>query len=188
MKKVVTVILISIAGIMIAILDVFIVSSPSMEPGLIPGDIIVCTKYSSIERGDLVVFEHSKHQQAGIKRVVGLPGDKIGYLDKSLSINHIPVHKRSIKTLSANNAADRLFSQRLNGKPFNIHESYFNSGQDILIENHDGYFVLGDNRDQSVDSRTFGAIRQQSIICKALFILATEQQHGITTNRTGQVL
>lgn len=124
------------------------VIGPSMNPTLNEGDIIITNKFiyrfKSIERNDVVVI--SQDEKYMIKRIVGLPGEKVEYQNNDVLING----KAYKETFTNSETED-----------FTIHDL----GYDVIPE--DMYLVLGDNRENSLDSRTFGLISKNQIIGKA---------------------
>lgn len=124
------------------------VIGPSMNPTLNEGDIIITNKFiyrfKSIERNDVVVI--SQDEKYMIKRIVGLPGEKVEYQNNDVLING-----KAYKETFTNSETEDFTIQDL--------------GYDVIPE--DMYLVLGDNRENSLDSRTFGLISKNQIIGKA---------------------
>lgn len=124
------------------------VIGPSMQPTLEEGDILIVNKLiyriNKINRNDIVVI--SQNEKYMIKRVVGLPGETIEYKDNYIYVNGIKYRETFINTNTQN---------------FNINEL----GYDKIPDNM--YLVLGDNRENSLDSRTYGLISKEQIIGKA---------------------
>lgn len=130
------------------------VDGDSMEPTLSDGDYILLNKYSDIERFDIVVFPPPDEEDTQyIKRVIGMPGDSVEYHEDTLYIDGEVVDETYLT------AED---------------ESFYSSGNYSLLtllgveEVPAGqYFVLGDNRLNSRDSRSFGFIDEEEILGKA---------------------
>ena len=121
-----------------------------MENILKQGDMVVMEKFSTIKRFDVVVFQLADGT-IYIKRVIGLPGETISYENDQLRVNGKIVktdHESLPYTTDFN--LDELINQKK------------------LPEN--SYFVLGDNRRVSKDSRSFGTISQEDILGKARFV------------------
>ncbi|MCI5552722.1 MAG: signal peptidase I [Tenericutes bacterium] len=124
------------------------VIGPSMNPTLNEGDIIITNKFiyrfKSLERNDVVVI--SQDEKYMIKRIVGLPGETVEYQNNDVLING-----KAYKETFTNSETEDFTIQDL--------------GYDVIPE--DMYLVLGDNRENSLDSRTFGLISKNQIIGKA---------------------
>ena len=182
----------------------FYIPSSSMEPTLLVGDRLFVTKYSygyskhsfpfsipildkriifsSPERGDVIVFKTPADNRTDyIKRLIGLPGDKIQFINSNLYLNNNEIFKSKIsnsdKIFCGNKMIDVLkFEEKLlNGKKFHTvylkNYSYQNS--DIFTVPDDHYFFLGDNRDCSKDSRflsSVGYVHKDNLVGKAQFI------------------
>jgi signal peptidase I len=144
------------------------------------------------QRGDVMVFRSPEDPSIDyIKRVIGVPGDKVAYQDKQLTINGEPVEKLPIDDYLH---PERLYYSRqftekigdmeyrvLNDQdaPASIHAAsqfprrenchYNSSGVTCTVpEGH--YFAMGDNRDNSLDSRFWGFVPDENIVGKAFFI------------------
>lgn len=154
--------------VVVALITVFIirgfilipmkVEGNSMEQTLHPNDFLVYEKISEIKRFDVIIFEAPDHN-IYIKRVIGLPGEHIAYLDDQLYINDKKIDepflgqakiKRNSNQYTTNFDSEELLEQK------------------TLSE--DAYFVLGDNRRLSKDSRSFGEVKESTIIGKARFV------------------
>ncbi len=124
------------------------VVGPSMQPNLKEGDILLVNKlvyrFTSIKRFDVVVL--SQKDKYMIKRIIGIPGDSIEYKNNTLYINGIAYEE---KFIDKNNSKTEDFVLEYKFIPDNM------------------YFVLGDNRENSEDSRDFGLIPKDYIIGKS---------------------
>jgi signal peptidase I len=174
------------------IAEPFRIPSASMLPTLHVGDFILVNKFAygirlpvlntkvietgEPERGDVVVFRYPNNPEIDyIKRVVGLPGDKVGYFDKTIYINGKPVeHIEKEKDDSLINlvpARIQLHSEQLGEHKHNVLIDYDIrriEGETVVPEGE--YFVMGDNRDNSNDSRYWGTVPEQNLVGKAFFI------------------
>lgn len=175
------------------LVEPFRIPSGSMMPTLLVGDFILVNKFiygvrlpvlntevidiSEPERGDVVVFRYPEDPSIPfIKRVVGLPGDRIGYYDKVLHINGKPIPQRSVGTYSDTGAGSDMTGadirvEVLSGTEHTIliqRQAPSRSGEMTVPEGH--YFVLGDNRDNSRDSRYWGTVPDENLIGKAFVI------------------
>ena len=182
----------------------FYIPSSSMEPTLLIGDRIFVTKYSygyskhsfpfsppvfknrifnnNPKRGDLVVFKTPADNRTDyIKRLVGLPGDRIQFIDANLYLNNNEIFKNKvinkIKIYCGNRTIDVFkFEEKLpNGKKFHTVylKDYTYQNSDVFIVPKDHYFFLGDNRDCSKDSRflsSVGYVHKDNLVGKAQFI------------------
>jgi signal peptidase I len=184
----------------------FFIPSSSMEPTLLVGDRIFVSKFSygyskhsfpfslplinervlfsEPERGDIIVFKTPENLRIDyIKRLVGLPGDKIQMIDGILHINDIPVKRKKIRseTKLINNGQIRNVLVYKETLPNNISYETFDMGNtradntsEIFIP-EDSYFFMGDNRDNSKDSRFVGSVPKNNLVGKAQIIFfATE--------------
>ena len=170
----------------------FFIPSSSMEPGLIVGDRIFASKYdygysrhsfpfslplingrvfeSSPKRGDVVIFKPPHTRNDYIKRLIGLPGDKIKLINGTIYINSIPVEREFVRTDDKDIAIYKetmasginYETRDLGNKPQDNIEEF------IVPENH--YFFMGDNRDNSNDSRFWGPVPTERIVAKAQII------------------
>ena len=186
------------------ILQPFYIPSSSMEPTLLVGDRLFVTKYSygyskhsfpfsppffenrimfsAPERGDVVVFKTpSDNRTDYVKRLIGLPGDKIQFIDSNLYLNNNEILKSRIskndKIYCGKTTIDvYTFEEKLpSGKSYNSaylkNFPFQNSNTFVVPEDH--YFFLGDNRDCSKDSRflsSVGYVHKDNLVGKAQFI------------------
>ena len=186
------------------LLQPFYIPSSSMEPNLLIGDRLFVTKYSygyskhsfpfsprifsgrilfsEPKRGDVVVFKTPIDNRTDyIKRLIGLPGDEIQFIDGELYLNSNQILKTSIKSdeglFCGNDKIEvNFFQEKLpNGKiykaAYRIDYSYQNSDKFLVPKNH--YFFLGDNRDCSKDSRFLsdvGYVHKDNLVGKAQFL------------------
>ena len=182
----------------------FYIPSSSMEPTLVVGDRIFVTKYtygyskhsfpfsppvlknrvffSDPKRGDVIVFKTPTDNRTDyIKRLIGLPGDKIQFLDSNIYLNNNEILKSRISKDDNIYCGSKkidvfTFEEKLsNGKIYKT--SYMKSfpfqNSDIFIVPDDHYFFLGDNRDCSKDSRflsSVGYVHKDNLVGKAQFI------------------
>lgn len=151
--------------------EAFMVPSSSMAPTLVPGDRILVTKLGlnaqTFKRGDLVVFRNPiDRQQTFVKRVVGLPGETIEIKNGQVIINghaleQTPVSgegQRQVADPSADNG--QTYLERTEDKAYQVHFDHPDARVSVapITVAPDAYFVLGDHRDRSLDSREVGNV------------------------------
>ena len=182
----------------------FYIPSSSMEPTLLVGDRLFVTKYSygyskhsfpfsppffegriysnNPQRGDVVVFKTpSDNRTDYIKRLIGLPGDKIQFIDSNLYLNNSEILKSRIssndviycgnKKIEVHTFEEKLSNNRIFKTVYLKNFSFKNS--DVFKVPKDHYFFLGDNRDCSKDSRfltSVGYVHKDNLVGKAQFI------------------
>jgi signal peptidase I len=190
------------------LVEPFKIPSSSMVPTLLVGDFILVNKFTygirlpvvnrklvqlnDPLRGDVMVFRFPDDPSLDyIKRVVGLPGDRVEYRNKRLSINGSPVplrqaddyllkermqfSRRYFETLNAVEHEILIEDETQRGEergrafPHSGNCNYNSSGLACTVPpGH--YFVMGDNRDNSSDSRVWGFVPDENIVGKAFFI------------------
>ena len=195
------------------LLQPFYIPSSSMEPNLLVGDRLFVTKYSygyskhsfpfsppifngrlmfnNPKRGDVVVFKTPADNRTDyIKRLIGLPGDEIKFIDSNLYINNSEILKSKISQrdkiyCGANKIDVFTFEEMLpQGKKHQTvylkNFPYQNSDSFIVPKDH--YFFLGDNRDCSKDSRflsSVGYVHKDNLVGKAQFIFfSSDKSYG----------
>jgi signal peptidase I len=175
------------------LVEPFRIPSGSMLPSLYIGDFILVNKFSygvrlpvinlkvvgidDPKRGDVVVFRFPHDPSINyIKRVIGVPGDRVVYKDKVLYINDKPMEQSDIRLYVSSVFGD------LHGEILRASEDLGGVRHDILKMNRpdpDGaervvppgsYFVMGDNRDQSNDSRFWGFVPDQNLVGRAFLV------------------
>lgn len=130
-----------------------VVEGSSMEPTLQDQDRMIVNKIGEPKRFDIVVF-HASESKDYIKRVIGLPGDRIEYKDDTLYINGTAYDEPYLEEFK-----QKMLGGLLTGS-FTLRETPV--GSDIVPEGH--LFVMGDNRQDSKDSRHIGAIPIKEVI------------------------
>ena len=188
----------------------FRIPSGSMMPTLLAGDFILVNKFAYgirlpvldtkiipvglPERGDVLVFRYPKNPSIDyIKRVVGLPGDKVSYYNKQLFINGEPATQSGLGVYAAAGAGvtmagAQMRSEDLTGVLHNILIDTQRGTVEGEFQVPDGrYFVMGDNRDNSNDSRYWGFVPEENLVGKAFMIWMNwdATAGGVTWNRVG---
>tara|TARA_B100000965_G_scaffold393577_1_gene404663 strand:+ start:82 stop:810 length:729 start_codon:yes stop_codon:yes gene_type:complete len=182
-------------------LQPFYIPSSSMEPNLLVGDRLFVTKYTygyskhsfpfspplfknrllynSPSRGDVIVFKTPADNRTDyIKRLIGLPGDEIQFIDGDLYINNSQILKTIKKkneklycgkqVINVNTFEEKLSNGKVYFASYSTENSYLNSDKFLVPKNH--YFFLGDNRDCSKDSRFLtqvGYVHKNNLVGKA---------------------
>lgn len=131
----------------------------SMYPTLQDGDRLILNRLGSIDRFDVVVFpapdqEGAKENEEYVKRIIGMPGDEIVYLDDLLYVNGEAVEEHYLESLQAEKEDSTLTPDFT---LMDIPES------DSYQVPEGMYFVMGDNREVSKDSRVFGFVSEELI-------------------------
>ena len=134
----------------------FIVDGRSMDTTLESGERLLMLKNNAIERFDVVVFPSPTNpNKLYIKRVIGIPGDKLEVKDDQLILNGKAMDEPYLKQKQAEIEGDFTFDFTLQNA----------TGKEVIPEGK--YFVMGDNRRNSLDSRSFGYIDSDSVIGEA---------------------
>jgi len=164
----------------------FQIPSGSMEKTLLIGDFILVNKFTygirlpiirnkvfelnEPERGDVMVFFPPGRDQYFIKRVVGLPGDLIEYRNKVLIINGVPQQQSEIEGQSKRSLFVQKWEQ-LGDVEHQIQQNIAAGAPEQVFRIAEGhYFMMGDNRDNSSDSRVWGPVPESRIVGKAVAI------------------
>ncbi|CAN5430833.1 signal peptidase I [soil metagenome] len=189
----------------------FRIPSGSLKPTLLIGDFILVNKFyygirlpvtqtkifsiGEPKRGDIVVFREPPTESRDlIKRVIGLPGDHVSYKEKILYINgkEIPQQFEKYSTDEENNVGPWEVVQKqenLFGIKHRIYQipNKENDDFDVIIPTGK-YFMMGDNRDVSADSRSWGFLPEENIIGKAtrVFMSYDTPKHPIRWDRVGK--
>lgn len=172
------------------IVEPFQIPSASMVPTLKVGDYILVNKYNyglrlpvlgtkifsvnDPKRGDIMVFFPPHDPRYFIKRVIGIPGDQITYKNKTLMINGEKVPQKFLAELFPNQRGGyvtRILEEEQNKKSYTIHNTKNIDRGDFSVTVKEGhYFMMGDNRDNSSDSRVWGQVPEDHIVGQAFAI------------------
>jgi signal peptidase I len=171
------------------VVQAFQIPSESMENTLLIGDYLLVDKihygphglwghvepYEPIRRGDIIVFHYPVNPtQHFVKRVIGVPGDRVRLINKRVYINGQPQAERYV-------VYSRPFSEYPDNFPVpgmidpNMEMSWFIQlrklveGRELIVPEN-SYFVLGDNRDKSLDSRYWGFVPRENVVGRPLII------------------
>lgn len=145
----------------IFIIEPYIVPTPSMAPTLLVGDRVIVNKleykFGSVERGDIVAIFSPLEKKNLVKRVIGLPGEEVKFTEEG-------------EIYIDGNLLEEDY----------LNDSVYPSYSDGSFEVNDGqYFVMGDNRNNSADSRVFGPISLDKVFGKVIFIYGPFSRIGI---------
>lgn len=169
------------------IVEPFQIPSSSMEPTLDIGDFILVNKFSygirlpvarnkiidvdKPQRGDVMVFFPPNDDRYFIKRVIGIPGDIIESKDKVLYVNGKEAELTRIPLTKMDIRGRKLFEEDLTGVKHHTFHRPDRPAYDFRVKVKEGhYFMMGDNRDNSSDSRVWGSVPEDRIVGKAFAI------------------
>ena len=192
------------------LVEPFRIPSGSMMPTLLAGDFILVNKYSygiklpvldtkvievgNPQRGDIAVFRYPEDPSVDyIKRIVGLPGDHIRYEDKTLYINGVEAPQRYLGEYTGVGAGLGMSGASLREETLGDvpHEILVQSrrriaeGEFVVPPGH--YFAMGDNRDNSNDSRFWGPVPEHYLVGRAFMIWMSwdSASGGVNWSRIG---
>jgi len=186
----------------------FRIPSSSMEPSVMRGDFIFADKRyncpgcrQGVHRGDIAIFAYPNDRSVRyIKRVIALPGDQVEYRNRQVSVNGQPlqvlregdtalVHHEQIdgRTWRVSHVDEEPLRPETAKPPFN--RAAIKPVTELSLRVPDGQvFVMGDNRETSVDSRSFGTVPLQDILGHARQVWFSFDQGKIRWERLGTVL
>lgn len=195
------------------LVEPFRIPSGSMMPTLLVGDFILVNKFTfgvrlpvlnrkivelgKPARGDVVVFRFPRDPSVDyIKRVIGLPGDRIGYYNKRLTVNGAPVKVTPIGVYRGSGQSENMTGALLLSEELDpvTHDILIREGQPTVQGEftvpEGQYFVMGDNRDNSNDSRYWGTVPEANLVGKAFFIWMSFDwtNGGVAFSRIGTLL
>jgi signal peptidase I len=184
-----------------AIADWNPIPSASMQPTLLEGDVVLVDRLAydfkvpltdvslarlgEPQRGDVVTFTSPKDGVRLIKRLVGLPGDVVELRDERLLVNGVPARYRGATGVAVSIGNDSFQGvraiERLGAKDHAVQflpaVAAMRSFGPVVVPK-DSYFFLGDNRDDSADSRYIGFVRRSALIGRAHHLLGSADING----------
>lgn len=171
------------------LIEPYVIPSGSMIPNLLIHDHIVVNKLSfgvrvpfqrswlinwtTPQRGDIIVFRYPENPEVFyVKRLIGLPGDKIEVVSGTLKINGEELPQKAVDSLQLDDEDDTFdrfqYFEEAGHLVRYLHKEESNFSTVEVPEN--SYFMMGDNRDQSSDSRSWGFVPRDHLIGKPIFI------------------
>jgi signal peptidase I len=171
------------------IVQAFQIPSESMENTLLIGDYLLVDKlrygaspaallmpYRAIQRGDIIVFKYPVDpNQHFVKRVIAVPGDRVRLVNRVVYVNAVPMHEPYVRYSSRAHQPYRDEFPRLDTLEPGVEGRWWLQMKKLVEDNQlivpeGNYFVLGDNRDESLDSRYWGFVPRENIIGRPLII------------------
>ena len=190
------------------------IPTPSMEDNLLVGDHLLVNKFvfgapgsvldvvlpfKEIKRGDVIVFKYPKDlTKHYVKRAIGLPGDRIKIADKQVFVNDVAINESyKVHKAPPGSYSDpfrdffppkphpgRVYRGGSDEDPY-WYEEYTKDGEIVVPPNQ--YFAMGDNRDNSADSRYWGFVKREFIVGKGLIIYWSYETDSDEYRRTDVV-
>ena len=175
------------------LIEPFTIPTGSMIPTIEVGDFILVNKYAygvrlpiigtkilevdDPERGEVMVFIPPRENKYYVKRVIGLPGDTVRYEDKNLHINGELIEKEYVGPITVDTSigdlAGTLFTETINGVEHatqHIDAVGRQRARTTWVIPNGHYFMMGDNRDNSSDSRVWGTVLNENVVGKAVAV------------------
>lgn len=196
------------------LIEPFRIPSGSLEPTLLHGDFILVNKYDygvrlpvihkkmvangEPKRGDIMIFRWPPNVSYNfIKRVIGLPGDHISYINKELIINGEKIPQTFLKAVKTFNDNGELMEAEIRQENLLgvVHDIYIDPERmstdfyDVIVPKG-MYFVMGDNRDNSADSRYWGFVPDKNIVGKAVLVWMSwnNNKYWVRWDRIGKMI
>jgi signal peptidase I len=175
------------------LVESFYVPSTSMVPSVLEGDILFANKnYNCIgcaheaQRGDIAIFVYPNNRtQYYIKRIIGLPGDRISIRDQQVFVNSRPLTKGQPVVIGETN----VITEQAGNTAYKVQwTGSYNKITEAFVVPNGEVFVLGDNRSNSKDSRHFGTVPLRDVVGKASQVWLSRGQDGFRWERFGLAL
>jgi signal peptidase I len=172
------------------------VPTPSMDSTILVGDRLVVDKFTirpgpeswrdkiflhrAIQRQDIIVFKYPKNPSVPyVKRVIGLPGDTLQIINKQVHINGKPIDEPYKRHIDSN-----IYSDPNIGYP----QAYRRDNFGPITIPERSYFMMGDNRDNSEDSRFWGFVPESHVIGRPLFVFWSYEDDPYRELDTGETV
>ena len=193
--------------------DAYRIPSNAMMPTLLTGDFIIASPVSygipmpftswelltlsDPRRGDVIIFRYPEDPAVPfIKRVVGVPGDTISYINNTLTINGKIVEQDTLGKYTGHGSGITMTGAELrkehlgsDGHQILTQDGYSTAQVTEVVVPKSQFFVLGDNRDNSRDSRYWGFVPRDHLMAKVRWVyLHWDWGHGLKLERTGTVI
>jgi len=187
------------------------IPSASMLPNYLVGDYLYVNKFAygirfpiwdlklvpigTPKRGEVVIFSYPPDTSVDlIKRVIGLPGDHVSYINKMLFINGVAVKTNltanQIVPDDSETQAVQVYQETIDQDThgiINMPWAPTNDFKDVIVPKGE-YFVMGDNRDDSEDSRYWGFVQDKYLLGKPEMVMLSISDHGVRWSRIGHLL
>jgi signal peptidase I len=173
------------------VVEFFAIPTGSMSPTLIVGDHMSVRKNTTgIRRGEVVTHQFpTDHNVIYVKRVIALGGDTVSGRDGQLFVNDHPLERRKLDEPCPATIEDfgcALWEESLDGRQWRVASSSTEPDFGPVVVPADAYFVVGDNRGASSDSRVWGPVGHELITGRAQFIWLSHDANGTRWDRIGR--
>lgn len=156
---IIVLVLLVMIGLRLLVFNIYTVSGASMDYTLAHDQRVIGMHHTSIERYDIVIVDSPINEKLYIKRVIGLPGETVEYRQGQLYINDQMTEESYLQQM-----------QDEAGHPIT---------ENLKVKVPEGqYFILGDNREHSLDSRELGPIEEKAILSEIIFRIWPLSQWG----------
>lgn len=172
------------------VVQTFVITSGSMEETLLVGDMLVVNRaaigsripftdlrlpgYSEPRRGDVIVFDpHHEEDMKLVKRLIGLPGDTLSMVDRVLFVNGLAQQEPYVKHSNQSDETHPWMAWQWDVLAPGVDSASYAPTRDNwgpIVIPEDRYFMLGDNRETSLDSRYWGLLERWRLEGRAVFI------------------